>query len=57
MGKAWMEAAGQNGIPCGFVVAGGKIAYIGHPGSLTAEKIKGFIAEAKAAAPAAPAKK
>jgi len=57
MGKAWMEAAGQNGIPCGFVVAGGKIAYIGHPGSLTAEKIKGFIAEAKAAAPATPAKK
>jgi thiol-disulfide isomerase/thioredoxin len=57
VGKAWMEAAGQNGIPCGFVVAGGKIAYIGHPASLTAEKIRGFIAEAKAAEPAAPAKK
>jgi thiol-disulfide isomerase/thioredoxin len=57
MGKAWLEAAGQNGIPCGFVVAGGKIAYIGHPASLNAEKIRGFIAEAKAAAPATPAKK
>jgi thiol-disulfide isomerase/thioredoxin len=57
MGKAWMDAAGQNGIPCSFVVAGGKIAYIGHPASLTDEKIRGFIEEAKAAAPAAPAKK
>jgi thiol-disulfide isomerase/thioredoxin len=30
--KAWMEAAGQNGIPCSFVIdQKGKIAYIGHP--------------------------
>jgi thiol-disulfide isomerase/thioredoxin len=30
--KAWFEAAGQNGIPCSFVVdKAGKIAYIGHP--------------------------
>jgi thiol-disulfide isomerase/thioredoxin len=29
---AWMEAAGQNGIPCAFVVdQKGKVAYIGHP--------------------------
>ncbi|HEY1188917.1 MAG TPA: TlpA disulfide reductase family protein [Gemmata sp.] len=29
---AWMKAAGQNGIPCCFVVdKAGKIAYIGHP--------------------------
>ena len=29
---AWMKAAGQNGIPCCYVVdKGGKIAYIGHP--------------------------
>lgn len=29
---AWMKAAGQNGIPCTFVVnQDGKIAYIGHP--------------------------
>jgi thiol-disulfide isomerase/thioredoxin len=28
----WMKAAGQNGIPCSFVVdRSGKIAYIGHP--------------------------
>ncbi len=30
--EAWMKAAGQNGIPCCFVVGkDGKIAYIGHP--------------------------
>ena len=57
VGKAWMTAAGQSGIPCSFVVAGGKVAYIGHPMSLDAEKIREFIAEAKAAAPATPAKK
>jgi thiol-disulfide isomerase/thioredoxin len=29
---AWMTAAGQNGIPCAFVVdKAGRIAYIGHP--------------------------
>jgi len=30
-GKAWMQAAGQNGIPCAFIVHKGKIAWIGHP--------------------------
>jgi hypothetical protein len=39
------------------VVAGGKIAYIGHPASLTAEKIRGYAASAKEAAPAVPTKK
>lgn len=35
MPKLWLEAAGQNGIPCGFVIdKAGKIAYIGHPMSL-----------------------
>jgi len=35
MPKLWLEAAGQNGIPCGFVIdKTGKIAYIGHPMSL-----------------------
>ncbi len=30
--KAYMEAAGQDGIPCSFVIGkDGKIAYIGHP--------------------------
>lgn len=32
MPKAWMEPAGQNGIPCVFIVGGdGRIAWIGHP--------------------------
>ena len=32
MAKTWMEAAGQDGIPCAFVVGkDGKIAWIGHP--------------------------
>lgn len=32
---AYMKAAGQNGIPCSYVVDGdGKIAYIGHPVTL-----------------------
>jgi len=29
--KAWMKAAGQDGIPTAFVVKGGKILWIGHP--------------------------
>jgi hypothetical protein len=32
MSKAWMQAAGQNGIPCSFIVdRDGTIAWIGHP--------------------------
>lgn len=32
MGLNWMQAAGQNGIPCAFIVDHeGKLAYIGHP--------------------------
>lgn len=32
MAKAWMQAAGQGGIPTAFVVNGeGKIAWLGHP--------------------------
>lgn len=32
MAKNWMEDAGQNGIPCAFIVDGhGKVAWIGHP--------------------------
>lgn len=29
--KDWMQAAGQKGIPCAFVVKGGTIRWIGHP--------------------------
>ena len=56
VGKAWLTAAGQNGIPCAFVVTGGKVAYIGHPMSLTEDKVVAMIEEAKESAPA-PAKK
>lgn len=32
MPKTWMEPAGENGIPCVFIVGGdGRIAWIGHP--------------------------
>ena len=32
MNKFWMGPAGQNGIPCAFIVGkDGKLAYIGHP--------------------------
>lgn len=29
--KDWMRAAGQQGIPCAFVVKGGTVRWIGHP--------------------------
>ena len=29
--KDWMQAAGQQGIPCAFVVKGGTVRWIGHP--------------------------
>lgn len=31
MNNAWMKAANQNGIPCAFIVRGGKILWIGNP--------------------------
>ncbi|SFD22648.1 Thiol-disulfide isomerase or thioredoxin [Chitinophaga sp. CF118] len=31
MGKEWMEAAGQDGIPCSFMVKDGIILWMGHP--------------------------
>ncbi len=35
MASAWLKAAGQNGIPCAFIVdKEGKIAWIGHPGRM-----------------------
>ncbi len=60
MGKAWLQAANQNGIPCAFVVdTEGKIAFIGHPGSDEFETKIGEVAEAakKAAAEAKAAKR
>ncbi|MBL8821720.1 MAG: TlpA family protein disulfide reductase [Planctomycetia bacterium] len=35
MAKNWLKAAGQNGIPCAFIVdKEGKIAWIGHPAQM-----------------------
>ena len=35
MANTWMRAAGQNGIPCSFIInQEGKIAWIGHPMSM-----------------------
>jgi thiol-disulfide isomerase/thioredoxin len=60
MNESWLTAAGQNGIPCAFVVdTEGKIAFIGHPGSDEFETKIGEVAEAakKAAAEAKAAKR
>ncbi len=44
MSKPWMQAAGQNGIPCSFIVdKDSKIAWIGHPGSMD-KPLEGVIA-------------
>lgn len=53
MNRDWMQAAGEGGIPCAFVVdAKGKIAYIGHPMEdgfkTTVEKLNKEIETAKA---------
>lgn len=34
MGKSWMKAAGQTGIPCSFMIKNGTIMWIGHPAAL-----------------------
>ncbi len=50
MGRAWMEAARQGGIPCSFVVGhDGKIAYIGHPLGMDAKLASAVAAAEKAA--------
>jgi len=46
MGKNWLTAAGQNGIPCAFVVnKKGKIAYIGHPMAMEESMLVKLLAE------------
>jgi thiol-disulfide isomerase/thioredoxin len=61
MGAKWLKAAGQNGIPCAFVVnKKGRIAYIGHPMAMEDSLIPKLLAEpsektADAAKPAGPA--
>lgn len=57
MAQTWLAAAGQNGIPCGFVVnKQGKIAYIGHPMSLKESLLTTLLAEpsTKPSTPAGP---
>ena len=44
MSKTWMEAAGQNGIPCAFLVdTKGVIAWIGHPMQLKEQVIESVL--------------
>ena len=46
MAANWLKAAGQNGIPCAFVVnKAGKIAYIGHPMRLQESMLTSLLAE------------
>lgn len=46
MDKAYMQAAGQNSIPCSFVIGrDGKVAFIGHPKEL--EKVLPPLLDAK----------
>ena len=52
MSETWMKPAGQNGIPCAFIVNGeGKIAFIGHPATpefqAEVEKLSKIKAEKK----------
>lgn len=46
--RDWMAAAGQNGIPCAFIVnAEKKIAFIGHPGSKEFEQALAGVADGR----------
>lgn len=46
MAKNWLAAAGQNGIPCAFIVSKkGKIAFIGHPMSMKDATLEALLAE------------
>ncbi len=46
MGKKWLEAAGQTGIPCAFVVGKkGRIAYIGPPMAIEESLLEKLLAE------------
>jgi len=40
----WLKAAGQNGIPCAFVVHKGKINWIGHPARLKQDLLDSIVA-------------
>jgi thiol-disulfide isomerase/thioredoxin len=45
MKENWLNAAGQNGIPCAFLVAkDGKLAWIGYPSELTEKMVEDVLA-------------
>lgn len=55
MAKTWLTAAGQNGIPCAFLVGkDGKVAYIGHPMRIKESQLEELL-DAPSTKPAAPA--
>ncbi|MEO5714386.1 MAG: TlpA disulfide reductase family protein [Luteolibacter sp.] len=39
----WLKAAGQNGIPCAFVVSKGKVMWIGHPATLEQKLLDSIV--------------
>lgn len=46
MAKHWLEAAGESGIPCAFIVnKSGRIAYIGHPAEIDDALLEKLLAE------------
>jgi thiol-disulfide isomerase/thioredoxin len=56
MSRAWMEPAGQNGIPCAFLVGkDGKVAWIGHPMMGLDDAVKKAVGSGKAAIDGNPA--
>jgi len=56
MAKNWLTAAGQNGIPCAFVVnKKGSIAYIGHPMELKEAMLEKLLDEPSTKSSSGPA--
>lgn len=39
----WLKAAGQNGIPCAFVVHKGKVNWMGHPAQLKQDLLESIL--------------
>jgi len=48
MAKTWLQAAGQGGIPCAFIIDGsGKVAWIGHPLDSMEKAIDAVLSKAR----------
>jgi thiol-disulfide isomerase/thioredoxin len=41
----WLKAAGQNGIPCAFIVHKGKVTWIGHPNGLKQDLLDSILSD------------